>query len=205
MSVVDLNSRITNNWQDYYNYKKSSSSYIHIKGPVYLDDSGPATIDISVGESYYDYKRGRELKIPPKGLRISPGKSVLLTIEQKIALPLNVFGIVSGKGKNIFKGCFISCGKINPGYEGNLKIGFFNGNSKVIVVNKGDVLACCSFFNIETYMKAPLQDYQKAPEPTVMNQGFGAVQMWLKDNWYSMLSLLIALASFVCAFLALMK
>ena len=205
MSVVDLNSRITDDWKKFNDYKKSSSSYIHIKGPIYLDESGPAAIDISVGDSYYDYKRNAEYKIPAAGLKLLPGKSALITAEQKISLPLNVFGLVSGKGKLNFKGCFISVGKINPGYEGNLKIGLYNGNTKVIIIKPRDVLACCSFFNVETYMKSPLEDYQKAPEPTVVNQGIGAAIIWLKENWYSVVSLVVAIASFIVAFLALTK
>lgn len=190
MSVVDLSKRVTVDWNQYNKYRKSSESLIYIEGEVIRDaESGPATIEITLGDKFFDIHKNIDYQVNEKGLKIKPGESVLFVSEQRIAMPLNVFGMVFGKGKNIFKGGFISSGKINPGFDGHLKIGYFNGSMSTIVFKKGDVIACCCFMDMETYLDNPLPIYATQNEPHFVDQNlFMRCLRWLGANWFAVVS-----------------
>lgn len=64
-----------------------------------------------------------------------------------------------GKGHQIFQGTFISSGKINPGFNGRLNIGLYNGSKKRIHIKKGQPLCSCVFLQMESNMQSPLKDY----------------------------------------------
>ena len=59
-------------------------------------------------------------------------------------------GAVYGNGKNIYRGAFISCGKIDPLFTGKLRIRVYNGGAKKIVLKTGDKLAYAVFFQTES-------------------------------------------------------
>ena len=193
MSIIDLNCRITQNWDEYNNAIKSSKSLIHVNGDVLLDNVGPASMNLTVGNRWYNCAEKKYYQISDKGIKVKPGKSIIVETKQKIAVPYNVFGIIFGTGKNIFKGGHVSTGKINPGFHGELKIGYYNGGDSVIVFKPGNLLACCSFFEIERTLDSPLESYLKDPEPELApNRWFEKIKIWFSDNWYSALCLFVS-------------
>lgn len=200
MSIINLNQRITKDWNQYNKALKSSSSLIFINGNVILQNVGPASLNLTVGDRWYDCSKKKYYKISGKGIKVKPGKSIIIETKQEIAMPYNVFGIIFGTGKNIFKGGFISTGKINPGFHGVLKIGYYNGSDSVIVFEPEDLLACCSFFDIETTLDTPLEKYLTEPEPEFApNSFFQKSKIWLVDNWYSLLSLIVSILAIIFA------
>lgn len=164
MSIVDLGSRITDDWETYKHYIKSSESYVYVEGGAVT--IGPASLNLTVGDVWYDCSKKKKYKIPSKGVPVKPGDSIIITTKQRIAVPYNVFGVVFGTGKNIFKGGFVSCGRIHPGFCDKLNIGYYNGSNLTIVFEPDDLLACCSFFDIETTVDlAVWKDDTDLPEP----------------------------------------
>ncbi len=198
MSVVDLSKRISDNWDEYNQYKKSEDSKIYIKGDIILDNVGPASVNITAGERWYDYTKNKYYKIPFEGIKLKPGKNITIETSQKFALPYNIFGVIYGTGKNIFRGGFVSSGKINPGFCGYLKIGYYNGSDGTICFRKGDLLACCAFHEMETHIENALEHYLSDVEAEILdNRGIRKVINWCKDNWYSLLSILISICALV--------
>src|SRR5579859_2198361 len=84
------------------------------------------------------------------GLILAAGGSAVIQTSGKVGLPCNIFGLLTGKGKLIFQGVFISSGKIDPGYRDHLRVGIYNGGSHSIVLKKGTPLCCCCFFQLES-------------------------------------------------------
>lgn len=200
MAIVNLNKRITKDWNQYNRSLKSCKSLIFINGEVVLKNVGPASLNITVGDRWYDCSKNKYYAIPEKGLKVKPGKSIIIETKQEFALPYNVFGIIFGTGKNIFKGGFISTGKINPGFHGVLKIGYYNGSDSVIIFNRNDLLACCSFFDIETTLESPLEKYLTEPEPEFEpNTIPQKIKLWLVDNWYAVVSIILSVIAIIFA------
>lgn len=193
MSVVDLGIRVTQEWDKYNEYVKSNDSLIYIAGEVILKDVGPASLNVTVGEKWHDLTKGKVYKIPESGIKVKPGENILVETAQRIALPNNVFGVLYGTGKNIFRGGFISSGKINPGFNGCLKVGYYNGNKRTICFKPGDLLACCTFFNMETTTSSALEYYLDTPEPELLEpNSWVKMWTWIKKNWYAIISVCLS-------------
>ena len=124
MSVIDLKKRVTQKWEEMHDELKSESSLVYIDQE--LDDNNRTSMDLEVGSAYILPGSNQTYKIPEKGIEIKPRKAVVIYTKQRLKLPYNVFGVVTGKGSYIFRGCFLSTGKIDPAFDGYLKIGFLN-------------------------------------------------------------------------------
>ena len=158
MAIVDLSTRITNNWLDFHQNQLSSDSSIYINQDSIILDDGPASIDFSVGEKWFFQNDNTAYKVTNDGIILTPFQSILIETFEEIALPYNIFGLVTGKGLQIFQGTFISTGKINPGFNGKLKIGIYNGSKKKIKLYKNKPLCTCVFFEMESNLKVPIKN-----------------------------------------------
>src|SRR4051794_28508171 len=116
MSVIDLSRRITESREDFERYKRSFESLIFVSCPVQLDESH-VSFDLSVGDNWYDHRSKRLFSIDDNGLHVPPKSSVVIITQQRVALPTNVFGLVMGKGKYIYREAIVSPGKIDPGFD----------------------------------------------------------------------------------------
>ena len=195
MAVIDLSKRLTTVWDEYQQQKGSVESKVFIEGKRILDNEGTQCINFTVGDEYFS--KGKTRKVSSNGIKLKPGEVFVIETEQRIAVPLNAFGLVFGVGVNIFSGGFVSAGKIDPGFNGKLKIGFYNGNSRRMVFKKGDVIASASFWDTESSLPYPLPDYHNAT-PIVENiRWIQTCVLWLGQNWYSILALIIAVATLI--------
>jgi deoxycytidine triphosphate deaminase len=157
MAVIDLSTRLTNDWNQYQNNKRSSDSYIYISPLSYKLDDGPASVDLSVGDKWFVQNNNVAYTITEEGVTLNPFQSILIETQEQISLPYNVFGLVTGKGLQIFQGTFVSTGKINPAYNAKLKIGIYNGSNKRITLQSGAPLCTCVFFEMESSLHTPLK------------------------------------------------
>ncbi|HEX4808660.1 MAG TPA: hypothetical protein VH325_07015 [Bryobacteraceae bacterium] len=139
MGVLDLSVRMTDSWDSYHKYASSSDSLVFISPLPQLTD-GPSSVDLMVGERCYKQNEDRYFLIG-EGVTLGARQSLLVDTAEKVATPYNVFGLVTGKGSQIFKGTFISTGKINPGFNNKLKIGIYNGSNNPFIIRRGERLA----------------------------------------------------------------
>lgn len=147
MAVVNLKKRITDNKDQYHEYVKSSDSLIYVQGDYQLDSSGADCLALSVGDCWYD--NGRYIKIGEKGVKVRKQSTVVIVTQERIALPLNLYGLIFGSGKNIYSGGFVSSGKIDPGFMGRLKIAYYNGSNEEVVLKVGERIGYCMFVDAE--------------------------------------------------------
>lgn len=108
MALINLNKRVTDKWEVRCDNLESPDSFIYIKDRANEKVANPASMEIEVGDVYILPRNGQQYKIPEEGLSIDPKQSVVIYSRQKISLPYNAFGLITGKGNYIFQGCFIS-------------------------------------------------------------------------------------------------
>ena len=198
MSVIDLTKRSTSDWNEMHKYLLSTDSLVFIT-PHNKDNVGPVSMDIEVGDAYILPGSNESFKIPKEGIKVMPKKSIVIYTKQRFKLPYNVFGVVTGKGKYIFKGCFLSAGKIDPGFDGCLKIGFFNGGCSSIYLKPNESFATVYFINTDTTISAPLKTYQNSLEHDVKRIGwYKETWLYIKSHWLGFVSwAIIAIPTFL--------
>ena len=201
MTVVDLSRRLTSSVEEYERFLKSSASLIFIEGPIRLDD-GPASLELTVGEAWFSCEGDGYYAMPEEGLTLKPGTSAVIETEQVIGLPHNVFGIVTGKGKFIFQGVFISSGKVDPSFYAKLRIGVFNGGRSSITLRKGDPFCYVTFFEMETHTTISRQRGDVSPRRRLPREPFmKRVETFLHANWKWLVGVSIAVASLIISFI----
>lgn len=204
MSVIDLQKRVSQDWNEMHNKLKDQDSLVYIDQE--LDGNNCTSMDLEVGNAYILPGSNQTYKIPDKGLEIKPRKAVVIYTKQRLKLPYNVFGIVTGKGSYIFRGCFLSAGKIDPAFDGQLKIGFLNESNSTIVLKTGDKFATAFFLNTESTLSAPLERYKTDLDPTLpVLKWHKKVLYWLKDNWIAVSSVVIAASTMIIELLGVLK
>jgi dUTPase len=198
MSIVDLNHRLTENYEDYYRLNKSSDSLVYVNGEVLLVD-GPSSLELTVGETWYDCNDGINYEVLNNGnLTIKSGSAAVIETEQIIGLPTNIFGLVTGKGKFIFQGILVSSGKIDPGFHDHLRIGLYNGGKEPLILKRGDAFCSCCFFQLESNVDAPRRSL-----PLIPRKAFSSLPaarrliLFFRRDWGWILSILFALLSFI--------
>ena len=196
MSIIDLTKRTTDNWDEYNQMISSSNSMVFFNNKLLLDNDCPASLLLTVGDTYI--KKGIPTKIPSSGIKVAPYKTVIIEAKQQIAVPYNVFGVVTGVGINIFNSGFVSSGKIDSGYNGKLKIAYYNGNEKSVIFQEDDLLACCTFWDTEYSMHYQLQNYHSSLRASIEETSYFFKWIeWLKENWYSILALIISIIAII--------
>ncbi len=201
MSLIDLSRRVTQRFEDYERYSKSSDSLILVDGPVLLDD-GPASLELTIGDGWFHCSDNRLYAIPNDGLQLKPKDSIVVETVQVIGVPLNICGLVTGKGKFIFQGIFISSGKIDPGFCAKLRVGLYNGGDEIVILKKGDPFCYCCFFAMETNLDVSRRKGDLSPKKFLPELPKGTkVKNFLKANWAWLLTTLIAIISLIISIL----
>jgi deoxycytidine triphosphate deaminase len=190
MLVIDLKHRTTSDWNSFDQNKKSSDSLIFIDSKNVKDD-GACCLDFTVGDRWFNQTNSQWYTIPEDGFILKSNESITIETSERLAVPLNIFGVVTGVGRNIYKGAMVSTGKIDPGFNGKLRIGFYNSQRKKIVIKKGQVLCACFFIQSETSIPAPLPVYIDESQ-TLPTTRSGTFKMFLQVNWDKILTIAIA-------------
>lgn len=200
MSIIDLARRVTSDWDKYNENIKSYESYIYIKGEKDLIIQSNTSINITVGDTWYNSGNHSDVRMPDSGVKIKPQKYVVFSTEQYFGIPRNVVGMVVGKGVNIYNGGVISTGKIVPGYKGKLRIGYYNANNSTVVLHKGDLLGCCVFFNTElTVINEYIEDINESAPALEQISRKRKFFEFCGDNWYNIVSIVISVIAVVVA------
>ncbi len=196
MGVVDLNARLTNDWDKFCSCTKSSDSLIFIDTIVKLED-GPTSIDLTIGQRCFLQRDGRYYTIPEDGIRLAPSESILVETSETIALPYNIFGFVTGKGKLIFQGAFVSAGKIDPGFNAKLSIGLYNGGNKSIIIKRGAALCSCVFIQTESSTGRPSKSSGRFQHESVeLMSRWQKILLWVRRNIW-LLPLIISIIAMI--------
>lgn len=200
MSIVNLSKRITSDFSAYERCAESSDSLIYVEGNYNTDKNSPDCLALTVGDSWFDKDKYVTID-SKKGIKVKPHTGIVIKTNEKIILPLNVYGILFGAGRNIYRGAFVSNGKIDPGFHGNLRIGYHNAGTETIVLKPGDKLAYAFFLTSESEIPSTVASLVsqeiKAVPALSFKERFGR---WLRNNIpniFSVVSIIIAIATLI--------
>jgi len=124
-----------------------------IRPPVVPEGS---SVELSVGAFWFDCEKEKDYRISDSGLEIRPNGFVVIETKETIALPCNIFGLLTGKGALIFRGILISPSKIDPTFHDKLRIGVFNAGRVSVTFKTGEALCSCCFFMMEAESRVPI-------------------------------------------------
>lgn len=191
MSVLDLKRRITNDRDAYQQALRSDDSLVYVD-PL-PQEIEAASLDLTVGQFIFDSKSGDKLGLSGEGYTLRAGHSVVVYTAERVYLPLNVLGLLSGKGSLIYYGVFISQGKIDPGFQDYLKIGLYNGSKAPLQLKTGMPICSCSLFQMETHVQEVLTRQSSEPvkplRPTVVQR----IKAFWAAHWQFTITTIIAI------------
>ena len=197
MSVVDLCNRATADWDAFNRCVRSCDSLIFFEKAVPLISDPPGSIDLCVGSRWFDPAQDLFYAVEDSGLQVKAHSCAVIEVEQRLALPHNVMGFVTGKGRFIFQSAMISTGKIDPGFDGRLRIGFFNASSQVIELRRSDPFCSCCFLNTESEAKNPKR-YETEPTARISPIPRSVLmKRFLADNWKAILPIAISVIALI--------
>jgi dCTP deaminase len=200
MSVVDLCHRATADWDAFNRCLRSSDSLIFFEKAIPVVSDPPGSIDLCVGSRWFDPTQDRFYAVEESGLQVKAHSCVVIEVEERLALPHNVMGFVTGKGRFIFQSALISTGKIDPGFDGRLRIGFFNASSQVIKLQRNDPFCSCCFLNTESEAKHPKR-YETEPLPrTSPIPRSVLLRRFFSENWKAIIPITVSLLALLIAF-----
>lgn len=205
MSVVDLLNRCSDNNAVCEKSKLSPESLIYISPKPVSELLSPISCDLTIGAECYRPNVGKKYTLDENGIKVKPGESVVVYTKEHIRTPFNVFGLVTGKGKYIYQGCMIASGKIDPGFDGNLKICFYNGGKSSVILKPNEPF--CTVFFITAYtLSAPLYASMERTQPIDTAVGkWRSCCIWVKKNWISLLALFLSVPAALHWFLEFLK
>ena len=201
MSVVELKSRMTTEWDNFHGNICSSDSLVYCNKKIESEQENNFLLEVSVGNYFYD-SNFRKQSISDSGLVLKPKEYYLIETEEKIALPNNILGIIVGKGTMIVSGIIVFSGKIEPGFNDNLKIALVNENSKPIVIKKYSQFCSCIFFNTESSFEYPPPHFDSnSPGLPTKALFIHKKRSWIKNHIFNISMFLVAIASLLVAVL----
>lgn len=141
----------------------------------------PASIDMLLGEHfkvapnrYYDSERGLAPKLrdtadmgqyqddlihkfSPHGITLWPGEFMLGATEEYIRVPPELSARIEGKSSLGRMGLMVhvTAGFIDPGFEGNLTLEFYNLSGRPIILRPGKTICQVSFTRMENTPAKP--------------------------------------------------
>lgn len=204
MAIVDLKTRLSSKRDECEASKMSAESLIYTDSNIDIAEGNPMSIDLKVGDICLLPGDSRTYRIDEHGIKVKPRQSVVIYSREKFVLPLNVFGLVTGKGTYIFQGCIVASGKIDPGYRGNLKVCFFNGGRSSVTIKPGDVFCTVFFMDGDCTLMSPLTDYQENPNPALADLSwYLRLWNWLLANWYNLIMSIGTIAAVIISLISL--
>lgn len=147
--IVNLERRHTSSIDECDARRSSPDSSVFVSGSVSFPD-GPGALELFAGSTYYLPADSRRHELPATGVKLRPGQAIIVESSQDVRLPLNVSGLLLGKGGLILHGIIVSPGKIDPGFSGKLMIALFNGGTISFEIKPKVALCNCIFLQVES-------------------------------------------------------
>lgn len=150
LPIVDLSSRITDQESVYRSRVKDPNSALLLKnGQTETINTLLITLGATVSAA------GDLAELEDDVLTLQRKQFALVASKERLAVPYNMFGRVTGWGTRIRQGIVVSPGKIDPGFSGPLKIGLFNAGNGVRKIKVGDGICVAYFSDTEATAATP--------------------------------------------------
>jgi deoxycytidine triphosphate deaminase len=199
MSVIWVRSRVTDQVDDFGRYRKSDGSLL-------LTDARTIetfSVELTLGELYDDElseARAIMYAVENDAVVLRPGYSVVVEVAERIRVPNNMFGLVMPKGHILLEqGILMASTKIEPCYDGKLRLLLFNTSRRRRKLMRGSVIASAIFFATEKTLEADNLTSREAVVPRRRGILKAVSDFVMADLRYFIMLLAVVLGSSVVA------
>lgn len=151
MPVLQIKGRTTISHADFDAASHSSNSLILTNAPDERIEE--FSLELSVGEGWSDNYSGNDKNLwrIVDGMTIKGHDSVVVEAAEEIKVPHNRYGVVLPTGSLFLsRGVLVASAKVEPAFDGKLKLRIFNTTNKNVYLTKGEKLGSVIFFSTES-------------------------------------------------------
>jgi deoxycytidine triphosphate deaminase len=196
MPIIDVKNRITNTDSEFSKFCHSDLSLIFTDAKK--DDLDYFSFELRVGTGWalnYSESQTQLIEIPPEGVKIPRYGSVVVEVKEIIKVPHNLYGIIVPTGSLFLsKGILIAPAKIEPSFQGHLKLRLFNTTNEYFNLMKDSKLASAIFFPTATTVHHP-PILRSSDVAKVKDTRIGKLLRWISRNKVQVITWGISLVS----------
>lgn len=173
MSIISVKERSTNDINQYEKFKRSDASLILANSTSTEEFS----VELTIGNCWaevIDKDNPEMFSFNGDNAILKPNSSIVVEVSEKIHVPFNVYGMIVPTGTAFLeKGIIIGAGKVEPSYNGKLKILLYNTSKVKRELKSGEKLASAIFFRTDRTITSPLffnEDSVNTRNKTILNK-----------------------------------
>jgi deoxycytidine triphosphate deaminase len=156
MGILSISGKHTNSNEAFEVNKKSDASLIYSDAKMVEEFS----IELSVGEQWAkDLSKEKAIMyaIEDDEILIKPQSSIVLEVQENIQVPFNMYGLILQTGSVFLEqGILVGAGKIEPSFDGKLRMLIYNTSKTKRTLKKGQKIASAIFMRTDKTIKAPI-------------------------------------------------
>jgi deoxycytidine triphosphate deaminase len=146
MSILYLPGRTTDIEKEYRDQQVADASKILVDETAQIESF---SIELTVGTNWSESygKTNAMVEIDSIGIDLASGRSVVIEVAERIGVPFNMYGLVIPTGSLFLdQGIIIAAAKIEPAFQGKLKLRLVNSSRERRKVVIGQKVASAIFF-----------------------------------------------------------
>ena len=156
MGILSIKGKHTDCNEAFEVNKKSDASLIYSDAQMVEEFS----IELSVGEQWAkDLSKEKAIMyaIEDDEISIKPQSSIVLEVQENIQVPFNMYGLILQTGSVFLEqGILIGAGKIEPSFDGKLRMLIYNTSKTKRTLKKGQKIASAIFMRTDKTINASI-------------------------------------------------
>mgnify|MGYP000069419863 CR=1 FL=1 len=184
MSLARISGRTTNSETEFQKFNLSSESLIYID----KDRSSIEffSIELTLGDgwsnSYSNYNKNLWEVKDGDGVNLNAQDSIVVEVQEDIKVPHNKYGVVLPTGSLFLShGVMVASAKVEPAFQGKLKLRIFNTTRQKVFLTKGHKLGSLIFFNTDS-TKEHETTYRKSDISILKKSKIKELGTWFSEN-----------------------
>lgn len=195
MAVIHIRGRVTADERKFNENAFSDKSLLLLDRPQAPENF---SVELTVGEGWsekYSQTNNHMHRVSPdEKIEIRRHGSIVVEVGEQIRVPHNMYGVVVPTGSLFLdRGVIIAAAKVEPSFEGRLKLRLVNTTDRKVLLSAGDKVASIIFFATEITKHQPTVEkraYRDSKPP-----GWGRMAMsWLRTNHVQIVTWLVTAA-----------
>lgn len=156
MSLANIKGRVTNSEDLFEKSAFSDQSLLLTDADTTAIEQFSLELHVGLGWALaYSPEKSQLTAIPEKGIKIPGRGSVVVVVKEKIKIPHNLYGIILPTGSLFLaRGILIAPAKIEPGFNGYLKLRLFNTTPQPHLLKPGQKLGSAIFISTEITVRS---------------------------------------------------
>ncbi|WP_080271467.1 hypothetical protein [Pseudomonas syringae] len=182
MSVVKVKGCTTASPEAYQKYISSDKSLIFLNATE--DRSEDFSIELSLGDGWNDNYSDADVGLRRINGEIVLGRrgSIVVEVAEEISVPYNKYGLVLPTGSLFLThGVLAPTAKVEPAFNGTLKIRLFNTTNNKVVLKKGCKLGSVIFFDTDCTIPQ-VKKTRRSDISVVPSSRLSILTSWLASN-----------------------